>query len=394
MKTAILIDVTRLILRSSQKKRATGVDRVGLAYIEYYQDRAYAVLSWGGRVIVLSKRSSKKVFADLLSDQVKPKIYWYTLLSRLLLARIDYTYKGAVLFNTGHKGLESEAYTRALNRMGVRPLFFVHDLIPITHPEYCRPGEKEKHELRMLRMISDACGLIANSQYTVDEALKFADSRSLSCPPIMVSWLASNFVPSLDLQNHNSEKVPHSKFPYFVMLSTIEPRKNHLLLLQVWRKIVEEYGVNSSPKLVIVGQRGWECEQVIDLLERCEALRNVVIEKNNCTDIELQALLKDARALLFPSFVEGFGMPLVEALLFKTPVIASDIPVFREVGQNIPDLIDETDGVEWKRVIMEYTQDDSNLRTKQLLRMRDYHPWSWHNHFQVVDQFIEAITNG
>lgn len=67
---------------------------------------------------------------------------------------------------------------------------------------------------------------------------------------------------------------------YFVVLGTIEPRKNHLLLLQVWRQLIEELGL-AAPRLVIIGQRGWECEQVVDLLDRCEVLRGVVLEKTD-----------------------------------------------------------------------------------------------------------------
>ena len=107
------------------------------------------------------------------------------------------------------------------------------------------------------------------------------------------------------------------------MLGTIEPRKNHWFMLHVWRRIVEESGGN-APKLVVIGRRGWECENVVDMLERCESLKDAVVEQSNCSDHDLQVWLQHARALLFPSFVEGYGMPLVEALTMQVPVIASD----------------------------------------------------------------------
>ena len=100
--------------------------------------------------------------------------------------------------------------------------------------------------------------------------------------------------------------------PYFVYVSTIEARKNHLLLLNLWRRLGGEFG-DRAPLLVLVGQRGWETENVVDMLERCPALRGLVIEHNTLPDAAMVPLLKGARAVLLPSFAEGFGFPVVEA---------------------------------------------------------------------------------
>ncbi|MFD2497976.1 hypothetical protein ACFSTI_02685 [Rhizorhabdus histidinilytica] len=68
------------------------------------------------------------------------------------------------------------------------------------------------------------------------------------------------------------------------MLSTIEPRKNHLLLLHVWRRMAETLGPERTPHLAIVGRRGWENENVLDMLERCEAIRGHVHELAGLSD--------------------------------------------------------------------------------------------------------------
>src|SRR5436305_12196484 len=128
------------------------------------------------------------------------------------------------------------------------------------------------------------------------------------------------------------------------MLSTIEPRKNHWMILQVWRGLVELHGA-AAPRLVIVGQRGWECENVLDLLERCESLRGFVLEKPACSDSELVTYLRHAQALLFPSLVEGYGLPLAEALSLGLPAIASDLPVVREIAADIPDHLEPLDAL-------------------------------------------------
>lgn len=208
-------------------------------------------------------------------------------------------------FNTGHSGLEKAYYAQFLQRSALKPLYFVHDLIPVTHPEYCRPGEAERHRFRMDTMLSTGQGVIANSAATLAELAAYAKASASPMPETAVALLAPARLP---------EPVTASlDAPYFVMLGTIEPRKNHWLLLQLWRQLIERLG-QAAPRLVIIGQRGWECENVVDLLERCETLKGFVFERPDCSDSELACWLHHSRALLFPTFAEGYGMPLAEAL--------------------------------------------------------------------------------
>jgi glycosyltransferase involved in cell wall biosynthesis len=180
------------------------------------------------------------------------------------------------------------------------------------------------------------------------------------------------------------------KGPYFVFLSTIEPRKNHWLLLHVWRHIIKDLGP-AAPRLVVIGQRGWECENAVDMLERCEPLREMVIERAGCSDAELVNYLHHAQALLFPSFTEGYGMPLVEALSLGVPVIASDLPVFAEIAADVPDYIDPLDGRRWREVIEAYSTPQSGPRSAQLERIRRFSVPAWSGHFARVDAFLGQV---
>jgi glycosyltransferase involved in cell wall biosynthesis len=116
-----------------------------------------------------------------------------------------------------------------------------------------------------------------------------------------------------------------------------------------------------------------------------------VVEIGRCDDLELAGHLAGARALLFPSLAEGYGLPLIEALSSGTPVIASDLPVFREIGQGIPDLLDPIDGPAWERAVMAYAEADSSPRAAQLERMAGYRAPAWENHFSEVDKWLAAL---
>ena len=178
--------------------------------------------------------------------------------------------------------------------------------------------------------------------------------------------------------------------PYFVCVGTIEPRKNHLLLLNIWRRIAAEGGAN-MPRLLLVGRRGWENEQVVDMLERCPALVGCVEEHGRPSDREMRRLVAGARALLMPSFAEGYGMPVAEALALGVPVICSDIPAHRETGGAVPDYLDPLDAIGWMRAIRAYAADGPERRA-QLARMPAWSPPTWRENIDMVVAMAEKIA--
>lgn len=382
----MIIDVTRLVGRLFQKRLPTGVDRVDIEYIRHYGSSARAVIRYLNRWIFLSHTDSQEIFSILISNNISknPRI-------RYLVFRSYFTQSSKIppvdtlFLNISHSGLEKEKYAENLKKYGLKPIFFLHDLIPISHPEYSRENEDEKHKLRLKTMLNSAKGIIVNSQDTLDRLVTYVDEHNLIMPLTAVSHLAS-----APLQKVNHLK-PIEK-TYFVLLGTIEPRKNHILILNLWRNLVLEMG-NEAPHLIIIGQRGWECENVIDMLERCDQIKSFVHEISFCNDIELSNYLMHACALLFPSFVEGYGIPLVEALSMKVPVIASNLNVFQEIAGNIPEYIDPIDGLSWKKCIYEYSRQDSLLRNEQLARMGGFITPTWKDHFKKVDEFIHSLDS-
>lgn len=381
----MLIDVTRLADRFLQNRLPTGVDRVSLQYLQHFADRAYALVRFAGRWVELGCGDSRRVFELLLEGDPAGRSVLRRCVARAYALSWRRQHCG-VLFNTGHSGLDRPDYAVRVAHRGLKPVFFLHDLIPISHPEYCRAGEAARHHRRLDTMLSVGKGLIVNSAATRDELLAYAAARNIKVPPCAVALLAPAKLPE-PYRGRPLEK------PYFVVLGTVEPRKNHLLLLHLWRQLVAELG-DAAPQLVVIGQRGWECEQVVDLLDRCAVLQGHVTELPRCDDRELATWLAHAQALLFPSFIEGFGMPLVEALMLGVPVIASDLPVFREIAGDIPGYLDPLDGPAWRRAVLEYMPPRSAPREAQIARMAGYAPPTWDQHFEVVEALLREIDAG
>ncbi|MCG8431628.1 MAG: glycosyltransferase family 4 protein, partial [Candidatus Omnitrophica bacterium] len=132
-----------------------------------------------------------------------------------------------------------------------------------------------------------------------------------------------------DLPSVNG-KVAGEDFPYLLMVSTIEPRKNHHLLVSAWERL--KYTSMPELKLVIVGGSGWDQGPILASF-RPWAERGELFHLSNVPSTELRVLYKHAAATICPSLAEGFDYSGVEAMRCGGIVLSSDIPVHREVYQ-------------------------------------------------------------
>jgi glycosyltransferase involved in cell wall biosynthesis len=265
----------------------------------------------------------------------------------------------------------------------------VHDLIPMEYPEFFTPGFSEKHRraVEVTTRLFDA--VFVPSQFTANALRRFAASNTNLLTHEVKVHVVPPGIETFE-QVGSSSKVVHSA-PYFIILGTIEPRKNHLLLLNLWRRLATT--MDSPPRLIVIGVRGWENEQVVDILERSRLLHDLVEERGRMSDQTVASLLSRACALLSPSIAEGFGMPLAEALTAGVPVICSDIPVFREVGGSVPDYADPLDLIAWQDLIVDYSQPNSIKRAAQMQRLSQWRPIKWADHFALVEKALGEVSD-
>lgn len=380
----VLFDATRLLLRAP-RAAPTGIDRVTLAYARWLAGRADIELRpvWGVGGALTDISAGR--FAALLASAMPhgsegsagpPSAAWPrlvdaltattevpalrgrraiapTLKSALWFAGVGLrapsllagakTPPGSIYLNVSHFGLEQPGVLARLAGAGVRPIVMIHDLIPIRWPQYCAPGAAARHAERIRGALSHARLIIVNSQATADELHAYAGEAALPAPETCIAplGLSTGFLsPGAPLEAGR---------PYFLAIGTIEPRKNLAFLLTLWARLAERRGAQ-TPRLVIVGRRGWEYEAVVDHLERSPAVLRFVHEVADLRDGELGSLVGGARALLAPSLAEGFDLAALEALALGTPVIASDIAAHRELAIGAR-LVDPLDGPGWLAAI-------------------------------------------
>ena len=184
-----LLDLSRLVWRAWSGRLPTGIDRVCLAYLDHFappgRPRAQAIVKRGERRLVLSPGQSDTLFALLRKGGrgLRPAL-------ALLLIRASLTQfgrkrrlSGKAYLNIGHTGLDAPGLPAWLKAVGLTPIFLIHDLIPITHPEFCRAGEAARHAARMRHALIAAAGIIANSAATRDALAEFAAAQGLPMPP-------------------------------------------------------------------------------------------------------------------------------------------------------------------------------------------------------------------
>ena len=380
--------MTRLLRRHVGAIRHSGIDRVSLEYGRWTRER-------GGHLCLRRPTGLRHLSAPawdrLLLGVLQPGPARHSNLSRTALLLRSLVFRrpiprGATVLVTTHSWLGHRTAWNWLNLRGCRVVVFIHDLIPVQFPEYSHPREKRLHTLRMRHTLQHAKGIIVNSHCTEGALRRFAGEHGLTAPPILVNPLGH------DLPEPDRAALPVGlRDNYFVLLGTIEPRKNHLLILNLWREMARRHGPK-TPQLVVIGRRGWECEQVVDMLERCETIHPHLLELNDASDEVVAALIEDATALLMPSFAEGFGMPVQEALARGTPVISTPLPAILEFAGDIPDYAEPLDGPRWMTLIEEFGQPGSPHRTAQLERLPRFQDTTWPAHFQRSGSFLQTLT--
>ncbi len=268
-------------------------------------------------------------------------------------------------------------------RFGLRFALLVYDLIPLRRPEWC-----DAHLTRMFRAWFDSVFPLCDHVFAISKATAadleayvgekgMALSRPILALPIGTEADAGG---SLALATPglaaNSPQLP-CPGSYALIVSTIEVRKNHLLLFRAWRRLLEELPRAEVPTLVFAGRMGWLVSDLMCQIDNTANLDGKLVVIESPTDSEIAALYAGCLFTLFPSFHEGWGLPVSESLSFGKPCLISNTTSLPEAGGGLARLFDPDNLPEAYAMIRDTILDRPGLATWEARVRREFQPVPW-----------------
>ncbi|MFS2326120.1 glycosyltransferase family 1 protein [Brucella sp. H1_1004] len=409
----IVFDASFAIQRLGQMPTGIGrVERAWLKYIIGLNSPVYFSVRRNDMVMLLGKESSSyllEILEKVSSDNLnfKSKMLWKLGRKRRAVRTNLAQFAIMTWHSFGKKQMISEHFKRlcpqggwyisaglhpgedvfldTIREAGFRTAVMLHDTIALDFPQYCEASMQPHLQGLVKYQAKSGDYLICNSQSTADSFVEHA--LRLNGNPVKTKYIVSH------LGLHDTKKVNDSKAsasyasidkkrPIFMILGTIEPRKNHSFIVDLWEKIAQETKPENMPQLVVLGHWGWKIEGLKNRLESSPLLGWALHLLIGPDDATVAQLLADCNALLMPSFAEGYGLPVLEAARDGIPVIANDLAVYREIAGDYPDLCSIDDPAGWERLIKLHSQKRERLQPPAIP--------TWDQHFERVMNALRA----
>lgn len=394
---ALCLDITRLVQRTDGGP-PTGIDRVERAYLAalcatrrpvhflcrtalgwLVLERAagQALLGWIGGAplpptgavarLIARRRRRPGIEAALrgMAGHVLPE--------RALPGWLRRTCADASWLSVGHANLTDRVLGQAA-AAGLKVAVMIHDTIPLDHPEWSGPGAPARFRAALGATLRHADVILCPSRAVMADVARHGAGAGRLPPlrtvPLGVAPAAPDpglLPPGIDLSGR-----------FFVALGTIEPRKDHRLLLDVWQGLCASRPAASVPRLFVCGRAGWAGADLLARLAHAGAPGGAVEVHADLPDGAVSALLVRSSGLLAPSRAEGFGLPAAEAAALGVPVLATDLPVTREILGDWPIYLPAGAVAAWSRAAL---SESPAPRRPPLLS-------DWTAHFNCVFNFL------
>ena len=276
-------------------------------------------------------------------------------------------------------------------RYGFRFVTLCHDIIPLQFPQYFKQSDVIGFHAycNVAFQLADLVVFTAHSSRR--DTLAYCKMHDLKISETcVVSPGADGAGPRMTAETTLPPGIERGRYALFV--STIEPRKGHQLIYDVWlRLLADGLPQNTGFKLVFVGRPGWKVDKLIDQLKNDTRLRDSLHLLTSVTDNQLAALYDGAAFCLYPSVYEGYGLPIIEAFLREKAVLASTGGAIPEVVAGLSPCLDPHDESLWHSMLGQWIVDPTaRVPYEAAIRTR-FRPTSWSTSAQ---RFFEVAATG
>jgi glycosyltransferase involved in cell wall biosynthesis len=392
---AIFFDVTDLVRYLLHHSTLSGIQRVQCEILSHLlntsdpQPIRVVVLNERGKLGTIDASALLSLIEEFRSDAAAKAVIESDL--RALLDRaIPCTLQPREVFLTigafwGVSGMGQ--LLQRLKTSGAIIGVFIHDIIPIVEPEYFEVRGTRVFVKAVMEALTFADFLFTTSQYNMATLAELMVSRKMDPLPVHVVPLAHAFSPSAPTESKVSSVIAEiAETDYVLVVGTIEVRKNPTYLFNIWKMMVSS-GRSNIPTLVFAGRKGWFVQDLFDQLKACNYLGGKIVLVHDATDGELDVLYRKCMLTMFPSFVEGWGLPVGESLAHGKICLCSDRGGIRAVGGNLADYLDPYNVRDGLDRLTQYL-DDPELRRSREREIADwFEPRSWR---KTSDDFLKS----
>jgi glycosyltransferase involved in cell wall biosynthesis len=273
------------------------------------------------------------------------------------------------------------ALRRLRARFQIEPAVLLYDLIPARRPEWCTADLAKSFTAWLETTLPQCRHLMAISKATASDVEAYAGEVGIPLAgpvksvPIGTGFGQNAKLPVTDAPSPAGLPAPGS---YALFVSTMEARKNHVLLFRVWRRLLSELPRERVPTLVFAGRVGWLVADLLQQLENTNWLDGKIRLVRDPTDAELTALYRGCQFTVFPSLFEGWGLPISESLALGQPCISSNRTSLPEAGGDLARYFDPENLDDACRVIRAVIEDPAGLEAWRERVAREFRhvPWA------------------
>ena len=275
-------------------------------------------------------------------------------------------------------------------RFGLRFALLVYDLIPLRRPEWCDRGLVRLFRAWFESVFPLVDHLFAISRATAADVERYAAEQGIELSvPVIPIPIGTGFSGASTAPAAVTKRLP-APGTYTLIVSTIEARKNHLLLFRVWRRMLEQLPFDEVPTLVFAGRVGWLVDDLMRQIANTDNLNGKLVLILDPTDAELTALYQGCLFTLYPSFFEGWGLPVTESFAFGKPCVMSNRTSLPEAGGGLARSFDPDDLNEAYRIIVETIKDRPGLAAWEAQVRREFAPVPWS---ATVDALLDGLAH-